>query len=93
MSKLLRNSCDLMAVRYSAEQRSGIGYPDCGCHFVNVLLDDVAVNPATEEQRQDVASTPVTLGKPELTIPAKRQDQVGSIHEQPENTNLHVTGP
>ena len=61
--------------------------------FRQRVVHNVAVNPAKEEQRQDVASTPVTLGKPELTIPAKRQDLVLFDYEQTENTNLHVIGP
>jgi len=40
------------------------------------------VNPSVQEQRQDVASTPVTPGKPELTIPAKGQD-FGSLSSEP----------
>jgi hypothetical protein len=66
------------------------------------------VHPPIEGRRQDVASTPITPGKPDLTSPAKGQDfgsdrriaWIAGVHsgcsstlDANRKTSLHVIGP
>jgi hypothetical protein len=75
------------------EQRSGFGYPDCGCHFVNVLFAKSLsiLRPKSNGKMSLRHQSPSVNWNSPFRL--RGRIHVCSIQEQTENTNLHVTGP